>query len=117
MSANLRIKVTFGKPGGERFLGPGVIELLKQLQTEPSLARAANKMNMSYSKATKIVNRLESEFNTPILNRAHGGHSRDGSSLTQFAVELIEEWDKFEKVVMDVATPLADEFTKRIGLE
>lgn len=117
MSANLRIKTTFGKPGGERFLGPGVIDLLKQLQTEPSLAKAAGQMNMSYSKATKIVNRLEKEFNTPILNRAHGGHSRSGSSLTPFAIKIITEWDKFEKAVMDVASPLAEEFTKAIGLE
>ena len=113
----MRIKATFGKLGEERFLGPGVIDLLKKLQTEPSLAKASMQMNMSYSKATKIVNRLEKEFQTPILNRAHGGHSREGSSLTPFAIKIINEWDKFEKAVMEVALPLAIEFTKTIGLE
>lgn len=117
MSANLRIKATFGRPGEERFLGPGVIDLLKHLQHEPSLTQGAIQMNMSYSKATKIVNRLEKEFNTPILNRAHGGHSRAGSTLTPFAVKLITEWDKFEEAVMKVALPLAEEFTKEIGLQ
>ena len=117
MKKDIHIKITFHDDLGERFLGPGVIDLLRYMKDSPSLYQSAKAMNLSYSKATRIINRLENEFKTPILNRTHGGHLRSGSTLTPFAITLIDEWDKMQKKLEEFAVPLAFEFTKSIGIE
>ena len=117
MKKEIHIKLTFHSDDGDRFLGHGVIELLRFMKDNTSLYKSAAAMNLSYSKATRIINRLEGEFKTPILNRSHGGHLRTGSTLTPFAITLIDEWDKMQKKLEDYAIPLAAEFTKSIGIE
>lgn len=117
MRKEIHIKLTFHDDAGERFLGPGVIELLRYMKENPSLSQSAKAMNLSYSKATRIINRLENEFKTPILNRTHGGHTRQGSTLTPFAITMIDEWDKMQTKLEEFAIPLAAQFTKSIGIE
>lgn len=116
MNKNFRMKISFDDDNNERFLGPGVIELLRHLKSEPSLSKSAKEMKMSYSKATKIINRLEENLGKKILNRSHGGFERSGSSLTPFALYLIDEWDKLEKEINTYSTPIMEAFLNNIEL-
>ena len=57
--ARLWIKITL--PGGGQ-LGPGKIALLKALDEHLSIAAAARALNMSYSRAWRLVDELNSCF-------------------------------------------------------
>ena len=52
-----RIKLTLHTQ--ERFFGPGICELLEKIQQTGSIQAASKEMEMSYTKAWKILNRAE----------------------------------------------------------
>lgn len=114
---NLHIRESFEDEKGERFIGPGVVELLEHMKTESSLSKSAAIMDMSYTKAIKIIKHLEEVLGVSILNRAHGGHERVGSSLTPFAITLIDEWNKFDKSLNEMAKPLSESFINALKEE
>lgn len=114
MNFRLHIRESFEDENGKRFIGPGVITLLENLEKERSLSKAAGLMDMSYTKALRIINHLEEVLELPILNRAHGGHERVGSSLTPFATKLIKEWKSFDTELRNMASPLAEKFLEHL---
>ena len=67
---------------GEDFFGPGVYDLLKYIDETGSIQAAAAKMNMSYSKGWKIINRAEKELGFRFLNRCNGGKNGGSSTIT-----------------------------------
>lgn len=58
---------------GEKFFGPGRMELLGHIHSEGSLSRAARKMGMSYKKAWDMVNDLNSRGSKPFVLLKKGG--------------------------------------------
>lgn len=67
----------------EDFFGPGIWRLLKYIDETGSIQAAAAKMQMSYSKSWKMVNKVEKEMGFPFLNRCNGGKSGGSSTLTE----------------------------------
>ncbi len=76
--------------GGERFFGPGPVELLERIAETGSISSAAKEMNMSYKKAWELVNKLNSQTTNPVVIPHAGGEKGGGSSLTEEAMELIK---------------------------
>ena len=76
--------------GGERFFGPGPVELLEYIELTGSINQAAKKMEMSYKKAWEIVNHLNSITRQPLVVTATGGEKGGGSTISDEARELIE---------------------------
>jgi molybdate transport system regulatory protein len=74
---------------GERFFGPGRVELLEHIAHTGSLNRAAKKMGMSYKKAWEMVNALNAQAARPVVIPRTGGEKGGGSTLTEEAWELI----------------------------
>lgn len=66
----------------EDFFGPGVYDLLKYIDETGSIQAAVAKMNMSYSKGWKIINRAEKELGFRFLNRCNGGKNGGSSTIT-----------------------------------
>ncbi len=66
----------------EDFFGPGVYDLLKYIDETGSIQAAAAKMNMSYSKGWKIINRAEKELGFRFLHRCNGGKNGGSSTIT-----------------------------------
>lgn len=64
------------------FFGPGVAELLQNIDETHSIHSAAKKMNMAYSKAWKMITNTEGQLGTSILNRHYGGSGGGGSELS-----------------------------------
>ena len=75
--------------GGEKFFGPGPAELLEKIEETGSLNKAAKEMEMSYKKAWKIVNTLNSKSAKPIVVMHSGGEEGGGSVITEEAKRLI----------------------------
>jgi molybdate transport system regulatory protein len=74
---------------GERFFGPGRVELLERIEETGSINKAAKQMGMSYKKAWEMVNALNSQASKPFVITQTGGEKGGGSIITPEAKQLI----------------------------
>lgn len=74
---------------GERFFGPGPVELLERISDSGSISQAAKQMNMSYKKAWEMINRLNANARVPLVETSQGGKYGGGSSISKEAREMI----------------------------
>lgn len=75
------------------FLGEGRISLLKLIEQEGSISKAAKAMNMSYKKAWELVNSMNEQAESPLVICATGGQHGGGSKLSEagfHAINLFE---------------------------
>ena len=75
--------------------GDGPYELLKGVEKTGSLHKAADHMEMAYSKAWKLIRTMEQKLGFALLDRKVGGRSGGGSQITPRAKELMLSYDKF----------------------
>ena len=68
----------------ERVFGPGVAELMKQVQIHHSLRSAALAMEMAYSKAWRIIRNAEKGFGCKLLSSTIGGRNGGGFRGNRF---------------------------------
>jgi len=74
---------------GERFFGPGRVELLERIEETGSINKAAKDMGMSYKKAWEMINSLNSQASKPFVITQTGGEKGGGSLITTEAKQLI----------------------------
>jgi molybdate transport system regulatory protein len=74
---------------GQRFFGPGPVQLLEHIDETGSINRAAKKMGMSYKKAWGIINNLNCTAMHPLVITATGGQKGGGSTISAEARALI----------------------------
>lgn len=87
-----------------KLYGPGPNELIKQIQLEGSLSKAATRMNMSYKKAWEMVQRLNEHCEKPLIILKKGGSHGGGAEVTDKALEVVKEFENFQnklKVLAD----------------
>ena len=84
---------------GEAFFGPGVAELLEQVQHHRSLRAAAASMEMAYSKAWRIVRNAESGFGCKLLNSTTGGRNGGGAVLTAEGEAVMDAYHRFSEEI------------------
>ena len=75
--------------GGQRFFGPGPVQLLELIEETGSINQAAKKMEMSYKKAWSIVNNLNATSLRPMVITATGGQKGGGSTISAEAKAFI----------------------------
>jgi molybdate transport system regulatory protein len=74
---------------GQRFFGPGPVELLELIERTGSISKAAKAMGMSYKKAWDIVTRLNGMAAEPFVITSIGGEDGGGSTISTGAKETI----------------------------
>ena len=74
---------------GQRFFGPGPVELLELVERTGSISKAAKAMGMSYKKAWDIVARINSMTAEPFVITSIGGEDGGGSTISAGAKEMI----------------------------
>jgi len=82
---------------GERFFGPGPVELLERIEKTGSINQAAKQMQMSYKKAWEIINALNAEAGHPYVVTQTGGTSGGGSTITKEAKVMITWYQKLRE--------------------
>jgi molybdate transport system regulatory protein len=92
--------------------GEGPYALLKGVEESKSLHHAAHQMNMSYSKAWKLIQAMEKRLGFKLLNRKVGGVSGGGSQVTPMAKDLMKRYERFEK---DVGKAIEKIYQKHFG--
>ena len=106
MSASLRPVISIRLFRDEKCFGPGVAQLLHQVQEHHSLRKAAMTMEMAYSKAWTVVRRCEQALGYPLLNLSAGGKGGGGASLTDEALALLKAYDRYCNRLRAVAEDL-----------
>ena len=74
---------------GQRFFGPGPVELLESIEKTGSISKAAKGMGMSYKKACDIVSRIYGMAAKPFVVTSVGGEDGGGSAISAEAKEMI----------------------------
>lgn len=98
----LRVRLT----RDEVFYGPGVHELLRRVERSGSLQTAAAEMDMSYSKAWKVVRKAEQELGFALLARRVGGTGGGSSLLTARGGDFLTRYERFAERVQACAERL-----------
>ena len=80
----------------ERFFGPGVCELLERIRETGSIQAAAARMEMSYTKAWRILKRAEEELGLNLITRVTGGKKGGSSTLTEAGEKAVEDFREME---------------------
>lgn len=79
------------------FLGPGSRQLLSFIEETGSVRLASQKMNMSYSKAWKILNNMEAQLGYQVLERRQGGRGGGETTLTRQGKALHDWFKQYEE--------------------
>lgn len=79
------------------FFDPEVYRLLRFIDETGSIQAAAARMDMSYTKGWKMVNRLEKEMGFLFLNRCNGGKNGGSSTITQEGRSFMERYHAMEE--------------------
>ncbi|MGB4661278.1 MAG: LysR family transcriptional regulator, partial [Mobilitalea sp.] len=90
----------------EIFFGPGVIQILKLTNQYESLNAASKEMNLSYSKAFKMIKGAEESLGFKLLDRKIGGPNGGGSTLTPECIEFLEKCNAFEVELNKISSDL-----------
>ena len=77
--------------------GEGPHELLKRVEKTNSLHEAAHQMDMSYSKAWKLIHSMEKNLGFSLLDKKVGGLYGGGSHVTLKGKNLMKRYERFEK--------------------
>lgn len=94
------------------FLGYGRVMLLERIREHGSITAAARSMDMSYRHAWKLVDSMNRESTTPVVEKNTGGRGGGGAALTEAGQRAV---DCFWSVHSDFKAFLADR-SRRLNL-
>ncbi|MBP3684960.1 MAG: NTP transferase domain-containing protein [Oscillospiraceae bacterium] len=89
---------------------PRLSMLLHLVEDTHSVRDACSLMQISYSAAWNMLNRVEDELGFPLITRNRGGASGRGSDLTQKGKLLMEAYDQFSEHLNRYAQTLYGQF-------
>ena len=95
----LKCRIGVSKTEGKRTIGvgDGRIKLLEAVDRMGSVNLASKEFGLSYPHAWRYVHEVEKIFGKKLVNTKIGGKGGGGTELTEFAKELIGEYNKFRK--------------------
>jgi molybdate transport system regulatory protein len=82
---------------GKPILGKGGAEILREIEAEQSLSKAAEKLGMSYRYVWNYVQKIHRTLGEKVVETYKGGKSGGGGAkLTAIGKELLEEYSRLE---------------------
>ena len=90
---------------GDRMLGPGKMELLALVDSTRSLSAAAREMGMSYTRAWKLTQELNSDADRPMIAMSRGGTSGGSAEVTAFGKKVLALYQSMERKSASAASP------------
>ncbi|MBI1841145.1 MAG: LysR family transcriptional regulator [Verrucomicrobia bacterium] len=83
--------------GRDVALGPGKVELLRHIQTEGSIQKAAARMGMSYMRAWTLIRVMNKCFRHPLVSTRRGGARQGGAALTKTGTSVVDLYARIER--------------------
>lgn len=96
----------------QAFFGPGAAQLLAYIRDTGSVRLACQQMGISYSKAWKMIEVMEQQTETKMVERQQGGKNGGMAYLTAEGTELLEKFKKFERICKKFSQKTFDEIFK-----
>ena len=87
----------------ELLFGKGKTEILELIEQEGSIAKAAEKLEMSYKKAWTHIKILQKNIADELVVPQKGGAGKGGPTLTPKALELIKNYSQLQQDVESFA--------------
>lgn len=81
---------------GSIVFGPGKAELLRRIAETGSISAAGRSMGMSYKKAWRLVDEMNHDFASPLVEAAKGGAAGGGARLTQHGETALDRYQLLE---------------------
>jgi molybdate transport system regulatory protein len=78
-------------------IGPGKVQLLEEIHACGSIFAAGRAMHMSYMRAWKLVDEINSVCKRAAVERKVGGKKGGGATLTPFGVSLVARYRQIER--------------------
>ncbi len=83
--------------GSAAAFGPGKAQLLRHIAATGSIRSAAVELGMSYNRAWQLVTTMNDLFRSPLVERARGGDSRGGATLTPLGEQVLALYTQMEE--------------------
>lgn len=84
-----KLSVRLDFPGGRRF-GPGKADLLQAIGQTGSISGGARALGMSYPRALRLVEDMNTLFKTPLVTTFQGGAKRGGAEVTATGEKILQ---------------------------
>lgn len=110
---SIELNIRLDLPGHGR-IGPGKIELLRQIRACRSISAAARAMNMSYRRAWLLVADLNGVFTEPVVEKWLGGTSRGGAMLTPAGEQLVASYETLVQRAAEANRSLLNELLRSV---
>jgi molybdate transport system regulatory protein len=78
-------------------IGPGKAALLEAIGTTGSISAAAREMGMSYRRAWSLVDRMNSDFAGPLVEKVAGGKGGGGARLSALGRDVLARYHAIEE--------------------
>ena len=114
---NLKVRL-YVENEDDKFMGIGVLWLLKGIAECGSLRAAAIELGISYSKAFKMIENLEKALGHDVVSRKRGGAARTGASITPYGLAFMNLYDDFQRECKEMLKAPFERFCenlKKIG--
>ena len=95
----LKTKTWIENENGELLFGKGKTEVLELIESEGSIAKAAEKLGMNYKKAWTHVKILQKNLDDVLVESHKGGGEQGGSRLTPKADEFIKNYKRLQEEI------------------
>jgi len=115
MSANAfrpRLRVLHGE---EIAIGPGKADLLEAIDRAGTLAEAAGQLGMSYMRAWKLLQTMNTCFKEPLVSTARGGSEHGHASLTATGHAVLALYRRMEDSARQAAEPAWQDLQKLLA--
>jgi molybdate transport system regulatory protein len=100
---------------GDRMLGPGKMALLAQIDSTRSLSAAARAMGMSYTRAWKLTQELNSDPDRPMIAMSRGGTSGGSATVTSVGKKVLALYQSMERKSASAARPDGRKLARLLG--
>lgn len=95
-SNKIALSIRIDLPNGSRF-GPGKADILTAIDAEGSISAAAKALEMSYPRALRLVNEMNSQFAKPLVLKFQGGANRGGAHLSDLGQDVLQIYREIVK--------------------
>jgi molybdate transport system regulatory protein len=95
-------------------IGIDQIRLLEAIGSAGSLSQAARDIGMSYRRAWLLIDGMNTDFDTAVVNARAGGRGGGGAQLTSFGEELIEAYRELEGLLAILTLKHMSEIAARV---
>ncbi|MCK4237394.1 MAG: LysR family transcriptional regulator [Candidatus Krumholzibacteria bacterium] len=106
-----RAKLFLFSPDAEGLFGDGKWRLLKEINRQGSIQKAAKTLGRGYRKAWGDIKRAEHGFGRRLVTKTRGGPSGGSTELTEFGSGLLDAWERYRE---EVASCVNDAYNRHV---